>query len=239
MSIDMIDILVLPPARSSFRCRFPHVGHSFMSWVSAIVCLCFFFVLPRASFAQVDTGTLSGVVRDQSGAVVQNASIKIQNPATGVSQNLSTNSQGLYSAPDLKAGVYQVSVSAQGFETITKTGIALRVQDRVALDFELKVGQSSISVSVESQVSALQTETSSLGQVVDDAQIRTFHSTGATISNSPLWARARHRLTTLPNATASQPMAFARFKTAICLTASTTRTRLWALTVPPLNQLSR
>ena len=105
--------------------------------------------LPLNAVAQVDTGTLSGIVKDQSGGVVQNASVKIENPATGVSQSVVTNSQGLYSVPDLKAGVYRVSGTAQGFETIVKTGVELRVQDRVALDFDLKVGQSSISVSVE------------------------------------------------------------------------------------------
>jgi len=145
----------------------------------ALVCLTLALVfLPSNTFAQVDTGTLSGIVRDQSGGIVQNAAVKVANPATGVSQNVDTNAQGLYSVPDLKAGVYQVSVSAQGFETITKTGIELRVQDRVALDFDLKVGQSSISVSVESQVSALQTETSSLGQVVADAQIQNMPLNG-------------------------------------------------------------
>lgn len=180
----MIDILI--GARYSAKIRVHYFRNLLIRKASAcqhclfaLICLTLSLVfLPRNTFAQVDTGTLSGVVRDQSGGIVQNAAVRIENPATGVSQSVATNSQGLYSVPDLKAGTYQVSVSAQGFETITKTGIALRVQDRVALDFDLKVGQSSIAVLVESQVSALQTETSSLGQVVDDAQIKNIPLNG-------------------------------------------------------------
>jgi len=137
-----------------------------------------FFVLSCSALGQVDTGTLSGQVKDQSGAVLQNAPVKVENAATGISSQVFTNSDGLYSLPDLKAGVYQVSVSAPGFETVTKTDIVLRLQDRLAVDFTLQVGQSKTSVSVESQVTALQTETSSVGQVVDSSEIKNIPLNG-------------------------------------------------------------
>jgi hypothetical protein len=126
----------------------------------------------------VDTGTLSGVVKDQTGGVVSNASVVVRNPATGIAARVSTNGQGLYAAPDLKAGLYEISVSATGFEKITKTGIELRVQDRLAVDFDLKIGQSTTSVSVEAQALSLQTETSSLGQVVGTAEIQNMPLNG-------------------------------------------------------------
>lgn len=125
-----------------------------------------------SALAQVDTGTISGTVRDQTGGVVQSAGVQVNNSSTGVDLKVITNNQGLYSVPDLKAGVYQISVRAPGFETLTKTGIEVRVQDRVAVDFTLQLGQSSIAVAVESQVSALQTEMSSLGQVVENSEIQ-------------------------------------------------------------------
>jgi hypothetical protein len=149
-------------------------------------------VLSFNAYAQVDTGTLSGTVKDPSGGVISNASVQVTNPATGISTKLSTNGSGLYSAPDLKAGAYQISVSAPGFQSLTKTGIELRVQDRLAVDFTLTLGQSTQSVSVESQVSSLQTETSSLGQVVGTTQIQ----------NMPLNGRNYIQLATLGAGTA-------------------------------------
>jgi hypothetical protein len=134
--------------------------------------------LSFSAFAQVDTGTLSGTVKDPSGGVISNASVQVQNPSTGISNRVTTNSQGLYTIPDLKAGVYQISVSSPGFQTVTKTGVELRVQDRLAVDFSLPIGQSSQSVSVDSQVSGLQTETSSLGQVVGTTQIQNMPLNG-------------------------------------------------------------
>ncbi len=144
----------------------------------ALKIVSFFFLTTLTVFGQVDTGTLSGVVKDQSGAVLQAAPIKIENPSTGIVLQVFTNSQGFYAAPDLKAGVYQVSASAQGFETVTQTGIELRVQDRLSVNFTLSIGQSKTAVSVESQVSALETETSSVGQVVEESEIKNMPLNG-------------------------------------------------------------
>lgn len=143
------------------------------NWAAAV-----FFLLSITAFGQVDTGTLSGVIKDQSGGILQNAPVKIENSSTGISVQVLSNDQGLYIAPDLKAGVYQISASAPGFETVTKTGVELRVQDRLSVDFTLNVGQSTSAVSVESQVSSLQTETSSVGQVVEENQIKNMPLNG-------------------------------------------------------------
>ncbi len=129
------------------------------------------FILHSVAVAQVDTGTISGTVKDQTGAVIQYAVVKVENRDTGIAVSVANNAAGLYLAPDLKAGIYQVSVTATGFQTVAKTGIELRVQDRIPVDFDLPVGQASSTVSVESQAPVLQTETSSLGQVVEDSQI--------------------------------------------------------------------
>ena len=137
--------------------------------------------------AQVDTGSITGIVQDATGAVIQNAIVKVENAGTGTTISLVTNRDGLYSAPARKAGIYRVSASAPGFSPVTKSGIEVRVQDRVALDFQLQVGETSNSVSVESSVSALETETSSLGHVVEEK----------TIKNLPLNGRNYIQLATL------------------------------------------
>jgi len=70
-------------------------------------------------FAQVDTGALSGVVMDATGAVVPNAKVVITQIETGFQTPLITNSAGFYSAPALRPGTYSVSVAAAGFRTET------------------------------------------------------------------------------------------------------------------------
>ena len=131
-----------------------------------------------SAFSQVDTGTLSGVVKDQSGAVLQNAPVKIESPSTGIALQFLTNAQGFYAAPDLKAGVYRVSASAPGFDTVIQTNVELRVQDRLSINFTLTIGQSKTAVSVESKISPLETETSSVGQVVEESQIKNMPLNG-------------------------------------------------------------
>src|SRR5258707_14108271 len=90
--------------------------------------------------AQVDTGAVTGTVKDPSGAVIANAVVKVESSGTGSAVSLVTNQSGIYAQPGLKAGVYSISASAAGFKTVSKTGIEVRIQDRIAVDFELPVG---------------------------------------------------------------------------------------------------
>ena len=137
--------------------------------------------------AQVDTGTISGAVRDAFSAVIQGAAVKVENSETGITVSLLTNSEGFYSATSLKAGSYTVSASSPGFKTVTHANVPVRVQDRIDIDLQLPVGESSTSVAVESQVPTLETESSSLGQVVEEQ----------TIKNLPLNGRNYIQLATL------------------------------------------
>ena len=121
---------------------------------------------------QVDTGTISGTVKDSSGAVVQDAGVKIEDSATHQTISVRSSSAGFFSAPSLKPGIYQVSASAVGFQTVVKTGIEVRVQDRIAVDFDLQPGQVSTEVTVAANVAALDSGTSSLGQVVEETEIK-------------------------------------------------------------------
>lgn len=131
-----------------------------------------FLGMASIAYAQVDTGVISGKVTDQSGAVVTNAAVIVTNPNSGSSTSTLTNKEGLYTVVDLRAGNYNVSVQAQGFQTITKTGIDVRLQDHLAIDFNLQVGQASSTVEVAASAPLLETQTSSLGQVVEDRTIQ-------------------------------------------------------------------
>jgi len=82
--------------------------------------------------AQTGTGAISGAVTDQSGAVVPNANITITNKATGTSRQLITNAEGLFSAPALLAGEYEVKVELSGFRTAVRSAQVLAGSDTTA-----------------------------------------------------------------------------------------------------------
>src|SRR5579863_4326664 len=67
--------------------------------------------------AQTATGTITGTVTDASSAVVPSASVTVTNKATGIARTLTANAEGLFSAPALTAGDYEVRVEMQGFRT--------------------------------------------------------------------------------------------------------------------------
>src|SRR5713226_4577756 len=84
--------------------------------VSALVILAVTIAASPAS-AQVSGATLSGTITDPSGAVIAGAQVSIANKATGVTRAVTTDAAGLYSAPNLLPGDYEVTIAASGFST--------------------------------------------------------------------------------------------------------------------------
>src|SRR4029077_11266689 len=91
--------------------------------ISAI--LIFSILFGRHAYAQVSGATLSGTVTDSSGAAIPKAQVTITDVATGVARKIATDNAGLYTAPNLLPGEYQLSVTAPGFSTQQRTGITL------------------------------------------------------------------------------------------------------------------
>ena len=91
-----------------------------------LVCLMFAFC-GQLVLAQVNSGTISGTVRDASGAVLPGASIAVTNQDTGITRSVTSNASGRYSAPGLSLGNYQVTAQQAGFQTQIRSGIALTV----------------------------------------------------------------------------------------------------------------
>ena len=104
-------------------------------------------ILAVASFftgqanAQVSGATLSGTVNDPSGAVIAGARVAIANKDTGVSRTVTTDSAGLYSAPNLLPGPYEVTITATGFSTTKESNITLTVGAQQTLNVALKIGE--------------------------------------------------------------------------------------------------
>ena len=98
--------------------------------------------------AQVAGATLAGTVTDGSGAAVANADISIKNTATGVVREVTTDSAGFYSAPNLLPGIYEITAAATGFSTYREKDLTLTVGGSQALNISLRLGQVSEHVDV-------------------------------------------------------------------------------------------
>ena len=121
---------------------------------------------------QVTGGAISGTVTDSVGKVVPNVRIAITNIATDVSREVTTNDEGFYSAPNLLPGTYVVKFSAQGFKTEAAKGVTLTVAAAVTLDQTLRVGSVTETVSVQSEIPAVQTSSSDISAVVNATTVR-------------------------------------------------------------------
>lgn len=121
--------------------------------------------------AQVDTGTISGLVTDKTGAVAAAAQVVLSQEETGSRRELRTNESGFFSASALRPGRYIVVVTKEGFRPMRSTNIEVRVQDRVEQNFELEVGATNAEITVASSAPLLETDTSSLGQVIEEKSI--------------------------------------------------------------------
>jgi len=115
------------------------------------------------------TGTITGVVTDPAGSVIQGAKVTALNNATGFKQETVTNSDGFYRLDLLPVGAYSVTIApTSGFKQAVNNAINLSVNDVLRLDFKLETGQVSEVVTVSDSPSIVNTETSTLGKVVDN-----------------------------------------------------------------------
>src|SRR5579871_5364464 len=117
------------------------------------------------------SGSILGTVSDPTGAVVPNASVQIKNVETGQVQQAPTDVQGRYTIADLPIGNYEAQVSASGFQTMVRRGITLTVGAQAVVDFSLQVGQSQQTVTVDAQVSQVDTVSAAVSSYVEQKQI--------------------------------------------------------------------
>lgn len=128
-------------------------------------------LLPTLGLAQIDSGTIVGVVRDPSGAVIPGASITVTNKNTGVTNKATTDSAGNYQVSALIPGTYSVRARAGGFKTQIYNDVSVTVASRVGLDFTLQVGAVSQAVTVVAKNPRLETQSAGMGAVVHSKTI--------------------------------------------------------------------
>ena len=116
-------------------------------------------------------GSIVGRVTDSAKAVVPGAQVELVNADTGIVLRTVTDAQGEYILPRVDPGNYRLSVSAQGFEKAVRSSIPILVNQAAREDVSLALGAVSTTISVQSEAPVVQSETSSIGQVVDGAQV--------------------------------------------------------------------
>src|ERR1700704_6344217 len=123
-------------------------------------------------YAQVAGATLTGTVKDASGGVIPNAQVAIRDVATAVTRTVSTGGAGLYTAPNLLPGTYEIRVTASGFSTVVQKGVTLTVGAQQVLDFTMQVGQMTQTVEVTTEAPTVELTSSTLSAVVNATTVR-------------------------------------------------------------------
>lgn len=135
-------------------------------------------VFPLGVCGQVDTGAISGTVKDASGGVMPGVTVTLTNEDSGQSISTTSGSAGQYTFSPVKIGHYSVSAETSGFQKVRQKNVTVDVQEKVVVDFTLPVGQPSETVIVDAAPPALQTQEASVGQVVEAETINALPLNG-------------------------------------------------------------
>src|SRR5260370_483002 len=117
--------------------------------VRGVVALCILaLITPNGHGQTLTTGQISGTVTDPSGAVVPRAQVTVSNTNTGIKRTAESNSDGYYLVPLLDPGTYVVTITAKGFETVSREGITVAVSCSALVDYRLQIGAEETKVTI-------------------------------------------------------------------------------------------
>src|SRR5262245_9947315 len=134
---------------------------------ASLLCL----LVPIASFPQGSTAQISGVITDQSGAVLPGVEVSVTQTETGLVRNALTNETGLYVLSNLPIGPYRLEASLAGFRSNVRTGIVLQVGSNPVFNISLQVGQVAETVEVQANTVLVETQTTGISQVIENQRI--------------------------------------------------------------------
>jgi len=133
--------------------------------------------------SQSTAASLTGRITDSHRTVIGTATVQVTNTSTGIHYHGLTNEAGIYYVSDLPPGRYRIEVEKLGFIAVIESDIILHVQDALEVNFEMELGSASESVTVEGGVSRLDTESSSLGTVVERREANELPLNGRNVFN--------------------------------------------------------
>ena len=121
--------------------------------------------------SQTTTATLTGIVTDESGAVLPQAELRVTNTATGVARTVATDAAGRYLVSQLPPGPYELVVTMAGFDTLARRGITLALGQEASLTLTMRVGSVNEQVTVTGEAPVVNTSTSALTAVMEQKRI--------------------------------------------------------------------
>jgi Carboxypeptidase regulatory-like domain len=158
------------PIKKNSRNEIVHYGRRFFaqrSWVLAVL----MFASVASIHAQQTTGSIVGTVKDQTGAVVNAATVRATNVETGFSRSAPTNGYGEYRIDYLPVGGYTVELNAAGFKRFVQENIVLNVDQTLTVEIALSVGASTETVEVTTAPPVVNTSDAVLGRTVEGSEI--------------------------------------------------------------------
>jgi hypothetical protein len=132
--------------------------------------LCILSFVATGVFAQTNSGSITGVIEDQNGAAIANATVTVTNVGTNLTRSVQSESDGRYEVPSLPTGVYKVTATASGFQGATVESANLAVGDKLRVDLKMSVGELNAVVTVAAQ-NVTDTETSSIGDTISAERV--------------------------------------------------------------------
>jgi hypothetical protein len=142
-----------------------------MAGAGFLAVLFILFLLAPASFAQEFRATISGAVTDPSGAAVAGATVEVREAHTGTTSRTVTDNAGQYVVPFLLSGSYSITVTANGFQALNRTGITLQSQEHPIINLALKVGSQTQTVTVTGAAPLLNQDNANIGEDISTASV--------------------------------------------------------------------
>jgi type 1 fimbria pilin len=150
---------------------------------SIALALAFLFLSAASLNSQSSNASLTGRVTDSTKAVVPSAKVIVINTGTRVHYETVTNEIGSYYVTNLSPGTYRIEVEKLGFKVVIKSDLVLHVQDALEVNFEMVVGSTSESVTVQGGAPLLDTESSTVGTVVEQRKANELPLNGRNVFN--------------------------------------------------------
>ena len=140
-------------------------------------------MLGNRGYGQTTTGTILGVVADDSGARVAGVTVTVTNLETAIARTVPTDAAGRSRASNLQSGVYELKAELAGFKTAVRRGVQLTLGAEAVVDLTLSVGQVSEQVEVTGEAPVVETTNATVSGLVADQQVRDLPLNGRSLDN--------------------------------------------------------
>jgi len=171
---------VAAPQQNTSSNNFEKEGHMRLARNRFFLLPLFFVLACAGAFAQANS-SVTGIVTDQTGAVVSGAKISLTDPATGVTKVTISSSTGLYEIAGLNAANYNMKVVAKGFETFAQNGIVVNISNTFRVDVKLTIGAETQTVTVEADALAVQGDSNVVSTLINEQQITELPTNGRNV----------------------------------------------------------